>query len=240
MNEKIIPITKHETEHIVAILDLLGASETITSERSEAVLNAIFEIFNKAQSTWPFLGNAPAVLHEIKCVTFSDNIALALDLSGLSDHEDAVRSFIKYISVFQGAAFKNGFLFRGGIAMGSLYMDPKANFVWGKALVDAHILEEKTAIYPRVVLSYQFNKYDLSRIPRIRQDFDGLYFVDYVPTINKLYPSWIEKNKHLIKEQYITRKEKTAQERILQKYGWLQHYIEQCEENNIKAEEPIT
>ena len=226
-----IAINKHETEHIVAILDLLGASEIIASDKSEAVLNAISEIFDKAESTWPRLGNAPSVLHEIKCVTFSDNIAIALDISELEDREHVIRSFIKYISVFQGAALKNGFLFRGGIAIGRLYMDSQSNFVWGKALVDAHLLEEKVAIYPRVVLGTPFDgENDLSNIPRVQQDFDGIYFVDYLPAIQKLYPSWIEKNKALIKGQFAARKGKAGQERILQKYGWLQRYIAQCEQ----------
>lgn len=234
-----IAINKHETEHIVAILDLLGASEMIASDKSEAVLNAIAEVFDKAETTWPRLGKAPAVLQDIKCVTFSDNIAIALDISELEDREDAIKSFIKYISVFQGAALKNGFLFRGGIAIGRLYMDSQTNFVWGKALVDAHILEEKVAIYPRVVMGTPFDgKNDLSNIPKVRQDFDGVYFVDYLPTVHKLYPSWIEKNKVLIKGQFAMREGKTGQERVLQKYGWLQRYIVQCEQEYTETQSP--
>lgn len=226
---------KHETEHIVAILDLLGASEMIASDRSETILNVISQMFRKAASDWLYVQNAPAILHDVKCVTFSDNIAFALNLALLPDKEDAIKSFIKYISVFQGAALKNGLLFRGGISLGRLYMDTETNFVWGKALVDAHVLEEKTAIYPRVVLSRQFEKFDLSNIDRVRQDYDGIYFVDYVSTINKLYPDWIDKNKVLIEAQYASREGKPGQEKILQKYGWLRHYIEQCETECLAA-----
>lgn len=98
-------------------------------------------------------------------------------------------------------------------------------------MVEAHILEEKTAIYPRVVLSHQFNEYAVSKNFQVLQDFDGTCFVDYVSTVNKLYPDWIVQIKSMIKEQYTTRAGKTGQESILQKYGWLQHYIEQCEIN---------
>ena len=55
-----------------------------------------------------------------------------------------IDNFITYISVLQGAALKKDFLFRGGIALGQLYMDSSTNFVWGKALVEAHQLEEKS------------------------------------------------------------------------------------------------
>lgn len=232
MPEKDIEINmKYETEHIVAILDLLGASEMIVGEKSETVLNTVSEMFRKAASDWPRLGSAPIVLRDIKCVTFSDNIAFALDLSALPDKEDAIKGFIKYISVFQGAALKGGLLFRGGIALGPLYMDVKSNFVWGKALVDAHILEEKVAIYPRVVLSHQFNEFEPQSIPRVRQDVDGIYFVDYVSAIKKTHPDWIERNKILIEKQFAQREGTAGQERILQKYGWLQQYIERCEKD---------
>lgn len=225
------PTRKHETEHIVAILDLLGASDIIMGDTSENVLNALSNIFYNAESTWPFLGNVPEVLQNIKCVTFSDNIALALELSTLRDQDEAIKAFIKYISVFQGAALKTGFLFRGGIALGQLYMDSSSNFVWGKALVEAHVLEEKSAIYPRVVLSRQFDKFDLPNMPRVRLDFDGLYFVDYVPTINKTYPEWIERTQIEIRSQVVAREGKSGQERVLQKYGWLQRYIDQCNQS---------
>ena len=155
---------KHETRHIVAILDLLGASEMIKGDNSEKVMNAIFDMFKAAEDTWPYVEHAPTVLQNIKCVTFSDNIALALELPDAMSVEDmnvVIESFITYISVFQGASLKNGFLFRGGISIGQLYVDSNTNFVWGKALVESHFLEEKTAIYPRVVLSRQFEQLDL-------------------------------------------------------------------------------
>lgn len=217
---------KHETRHIVAILDLLGASEIIGSDKSETVMNGISNMFGDAETKWPYVEHAPSVLHAIKCVTFSDNIALALELSDKLSEDDlntAIESFITYISVFQGAAMKNGLLFRGGISIGPLYMDACTNFIWGKALVAAHILEEKTAIYPRVVLSSQFEHLRLSKTTRILRDFDGMYFVDYFSKIKEKFPDWIENNKKMIQENYVKYKGK---ERILQKYAWLEHYIE--------------
>lgn len=223
---------RRETEHIVAILDLLGASEMIFGDSSEVVLNTIAYMFDKAGSTWPHLGNTPAVLGSIKAVTFSDNITFALELSSLQgkEKEEAIKAFIGYITVFQGVALKSKLYFRGGIALGRLYMNSKTNFVWGRALVEAHLLEEKSAIYPRVVLSRQFEQFDLSGFHTIRKDFDGMYFVDYVPHVMKQHPDWIEANKRLIEYQYTSRGAKAGQERVLQKYGWLRRYIQQCEE----------
>lgn len=218
---------KNETRHIIAILDLLGASEMIMSDQSEDVMNAISDMFKDAEEKWPYVEHAPSILQGIKSVTFSDNIALALELPdelSTNDLNIAIESFITYISVFQGAAMKNGFLFRGGITVGPLYMDSSTNFVWGKALVVAHILEEKTAIYPRVVLSRQFEEFQVLKTARIKRDFDGMYFVDYFSKIKEKFPDWIEKNKRIIKEKYIKYEGK---EHILQKYSWLENYIEQ-------------
>lgn len=67
------------------------------------------------------------MIQNIKCVTFSDNIAIGLDLSELENHEEAIRSFVKYISIIQSVALKNNFLFRGGIAIGQLYMNSQKN-----------------------------------------------------------------------------------------------------------------
>lgn len=219
---------KHETRHIVAILDLLGASEMILSEQSEVVMNGISSMFKNAESKWPYVENAPSVLQDIKCVTFSDNIALALELPDDLLKEEmnvAIESFITYISVFQGASLKNGLLFRGGIAIGQLYMDSCTNFIWGKALVEAHVLEEKTAIYPRVVLSSQFEQLELPNATRILKDFDGMFFVDYFSKIKEKFPDWIEYNKKMIQEKFVMY---AGKERILQKYAWFKKYIEQC------------
>lgn len=52
---------KHETRHIVAILDLLGASEIIGGKKSEIVMNGISNMFRDAESKWPFVEHAPVV-----------------------------------------------------------------------------------------------------------------------------------------------------------------------------------
>ena len=220
---------KHETRHIIAILDLLGASKMIMGNNSENVMNAISDMFKSAEEVWPYRKSVPLLLHKIKCVTFSDNITLALELPNSMSKDElrsVIKDFIAYISVLQGVSLKNGFLFRGGISIGRLYMDSGTNFVWGQALVEAHQLEEKTAIYPRIVLSHQLEQFELPDTTKVLKDFDGIFFVDYLSTIKKVFPEWIDKNKEIIQRKYV---EYAGEERILQKYGWLQHYIDKTE-----------
>lgn len=51
-----------------------------------------------------------------------------------------------------------GWLVRGGITIGDFYIDDM--FVWGAALVKAYELEEKIAVYPRVILDEKNQKQD--------------------------------------------------------------------------------
>lgn len=216
---------KHETRHIVAIMDLLGATKLISGCESEDVMNFISDMYEKTATDWVNVEHAPEELKQIKCVTFSDNIALGLELPlDLSDKElnDKIDAFVLYICILQCCSLKNPrLLFRGGIAIGDLYMDSDKNFVWGKALLEAHILEEKVAIYPRVVLSRMIDTTRLITKEVIAKDFDGEYFVDYFKKTKSKNPEWIQKTKDLIATMYMNEKD----ERVLQKYQWLEYYI---------------
>lgn len=219
-------MNKRETRYIVAFLDLLGAKQKIGSNESEVVMNVISDMFERAEKEWVYVENAPVELHDIQCVAFSDNIAVALELPEDEEMEkiqEKIQSFITFISVFQGAGLGYDYLFRGGITIGKLYINSEENFIWGKALSEAYELEGKVAIYPRVVLGHKLEEFDLSNMSRVCQDFDGMYFVDYLTIVKKSSPEWIEKNKKMIKnmcEKY------NGRENIWQKYGWLKYYIE--------------
>ena len=50
----------------------------------------------------------------------------------------------------QRAFLDDGFLIRGGVTHGNLYIDD--TLVWGKALLDSYYMEDHIASYPRVVV----------------------------------------------------------------------------------------
>lgn len=229
---------KQETEHIVAFLDLLGASEIISGKnedmKSEDVLSNISGLFRLSQEAFPQAEFVHPALKNLKYATFSDNIVFALDLSKWpSDEiENIIPRFLLVISYFQNMALGYKLLFRGGVSLGPLYMDVEQNFVWGKALVDAHYLEEKVAVYPRVVLSREFEQRGYS-LPKtlVNRDFDGVCFLDTMRVTIMMHPDWCENALDLVKREYeksSPRQEnvKWGHERILQKYAWLQSYIE--------------
>lgn len=55
--------------------------------------------------------------------------------------------------------------------------------VWGEALVEAHYLEDRLAIFPRVVLAEGTARYlleDEELSVFVNQDFDGVYYLNYL------------------------------------------------------------
>ena len=92
---------KHETKHIVAILDMLGASEMIKSGRSEDIMNFISNTYIDAEKNWPFTENAPKEVRKLKSITFSDNIVFALEIENMQEAEvrEAVKALTIYVSV---------------------------------------------------------------------------------------------------------------------------------------------
>jgi len=82
---------------------------------------------------------------------------------------------------------KYGVLLRGGISFGDLYMDQEV--VFGPALVDAYLLAEKVAKFPRIVVDPRIMKvikesarnYDeLNELWSIRIDDGGVFAIDYL------------------------------------------------------------
>ncbi len=108
-----------------------------------------------------------------------------------------------------------------GISIGKLYIDPKNNYIWGKALVKAHKLETE-AIYPRVILDSEMEKIIFPEETRIKVDKDNRYFVDYITTIRSLHSEWIDKNKEMIDRD----KGSVDDKKVLDKFQWFLQQID--------------
>ena len=88
---------KQETKHIVAILDMLGASEMIKGGRSEDIMNFISNTYIDAEKNWPFTENAPKEVRKLKSITFSDNIVFALEIENMHIIIDKIKIIQYYI-----------------------------------------------------------------------------------------------------------------------------------------------
>ncbi len=157
--------------YVVAYLDVLGATKYMEDD-SEQFLNNLNAIYEKALDDVMFTNVVSRKKIDIKI--FSDNILIAVKTS---QHDTGRAEKIKKIFELAGNIYCNaldyGYLMRGGITEGKFYKNN--TFVFGKALVEAVKLEEKIAIYPRIVVQEEL----IHLIPQyIMRDNDGEWYLN--------------------------------------------------------------
>ena len=144
------PSTNYKTsQHCVAYLDFLGGTNIILHDDQNKHLNIMNMIFDDA------LHESKMIAKEIFVKIFSDNILLALP-TAYSDREQKIEKLINLVNNFVHQAADNGYLIRGAITEGDFFYNDI--IVYGKALVDAVKMEEKFAIYPRIIVKKEVVK----------------------------------------------------------------------------------
>lgn len=138
------PRTNYKTSrHCVAYLDFLGGTGIILHDDQNKHLNIINMIFEDAKQESQIFSQGAFVK------IFSDNILLALPTDN-DNREQNIKSIVNLISNFVHQAADNGYLIRGALTEGDFFHNDI--IVYGKALVEAVEMEEKYAIYPRVIV----------------------------------------------------------------------------------------
>lgn len=181
-----------EEETFTAFIDLLGFSEgsrnleQASKFKVLSLLRALVELrseFSAVVTPNPDGSRSFAIKPAIS--SFSDNIVISYGLRTLEERASenshlwflVLPQFSDMIARIAAYALRLGFLIRGGATIGSLYHS--GGVVFGEALIEAVDLERHTAIYPRVVLSSAaVQKFDAKGF--LKQDDDGLHYVDYV------------------------------------------------------------
>ena len=169
-------------EYIVAYIDLLGVTNRIRSKDNQLAMNKLYNLYT-------FSTNLTREIQaeenqEIQFKIFSDNILIAKKLSSNAIQRNRdIHSLLSCAGRFQelSASDSVGWLLRGGISIGQLFIDDV--MVWGDALLKSYYLEDKVAIYPRIVI----DKSVLDEISQnkllceyLRKDFDGLHFLNFL------------------------------------------------------------
>lgn len=138
------PRTNYKTSrHCVAYLDILGSKNIICTDDKNEHLNKISMIFEDA------LGESKMFSENIFVKIFSDNILLALP----TDDDSRKQNITNIIGLVRNIIYEAadyGYLIRGAITEGDFFHNDI--IVYGKALVEAVEMEEKYAIYPRVIV----------------------------------------------------------------------------------------
>lgn len=231
-----------EDLYLIAYIDLLGTKRHIKEQDDNTLFNKIYGSFFAAS----FINHTELFeRYNIQIKVFSDNILIAYpinnpNLSKFSQEERiklAFHSMTFYIKMLSMLLLEFSILFRGAITLNQLVINEI--MVWGAGLSEVVDLEEKTAIFPRVILSNSFinelwkpnldeNKF-IDEF-HLLKDTDGYYYLDYFEYLD---PDKTKETICRLTNEIQLKMETEKSQRVLQKYQWYLHYLEIAE---IKAE----
>jgi hypothetical protein len=176
-------------DQVVLFVDLLGFSESTFRLDANLQASVLALLTNIASLKSDFVSTTTkqenGTTHNVRpsISTFSDHIVASYSLARIEAEENIKPLIVMahlsgLVSSIALRALSIGFLTRGGVATGKLYHS--GGVVFGEALVEAVALENRTAIYPRVVLSAQAGLFFNSRnYGWTTEDFDGIHYIDY-------------------------------------------------------------
>lgn len=172
------------SEGAVAFLDILGFENLIDLaeelDNPTELIQYVNEAFTNAFSR--------SHLHreQFKIKLFSDCISISTDPSPPN-----ILMLIAITASIQRNLIQKGIALRGAVAFGKHFENE--NMIFSKALVLAHLLEKKFAVYPRVLIhSRIFDLLSNEQLTEHREkygttfissDFDNYFYVDYLDNI---------------------------------------------------------
>ena len=217
------------TNHMVAFLDILGFSKLVNNPR----LNAIFYYALTAVS------NIPRKKEEYENIgIFNPKTSILSDSIIISFTQETHYCFemlIRLINTMLVTFLDDNILLRGAITSGPMYHEE--GIVFGPALVRAHMLGEKVAIYPRCIIDNEkindfFNKplKDIDASISFPIDSDGIHYYDYF--LQALFVAHQERSDFQTKKIMRLREliienilENQKDIHVLQKYLWMKEHF---------------
>jgi len=228
-------------KYFIAYFDVLGYEDYVYSDNNSAIhlaqtLRKSIEFINARNKKAEQLDKEYA--YKFRC--FSDNFLLC------SKYDQDLIESIAWLQF--NLALDNIFV-RGSFSFGELHFDK--DFVFGKGIINAHKIESKVAIFPRIVVDNTYtaatstslsdNDDTLERgtvpveyIGQIKSDFDGINFIDYLDCakLKSDIGHWKFENGFCVelenhKKNIVRNIEKYSQgynPTVLQKYKWLRNY----------------
>ncbi len=248
----------------VAYLDILGIREkVIDGKNNQETLQILVDslsicaIFPSGEKK---ISKTSGQVRKISIQSrfFSDTIVFFLQ----EKKEDIAQLFFM-VRYLQDQLWEKGICLRGAITIGDMYWDEKtfkrSPITVGPALIDTYKLEMDCAIFPRILVSRELVKYIKGKkigaypfgkpgelIELIRQDMDGIFFLDLLnkniirtcseelkKSDNIFSVEWTDgtasKRDQIIKsiDKSIAKYINSDEEKIRQKYEWLKNYKKQ-------------
>ena len=150
------PSTNFKTSnHLIAYLDILGATDLICKDNDFSFLNHLNMFMEDAIEESG--GGIFPKEEDIFVKIFSDNIVLAIELKENDDQrDDKIAALFNTVANIYNEILRYGYLMRGAIIEGEFFHNNI--IVYGKGHVQAVKLEEKEAIYPRILVQKELSK----------------------------------------------------------------------------------
>lgn len=220
------------SQYVVAYIDMLGVKNYISSDTGNHLVHAIKNIISNMK-------NLPLLMSEedhIKIKAFSDNIIIARSVTeDIEDQRTKLHQMIALAETLQWLSlFQYDILLRGGIVIGDLYIDD--DFTIGQALVQAYNLEDKLAIYPRVVIDDSLSKL-IQENAHTLIDNDGFIYIDFLSMANneRTLQDVLSRYNKIIQSGLSSEKDK----RVIQKLKWCENYKNTWIKNNNRREKML-
>ena len=214
MTEKLVA-----TEHYVASLDLLAGKALIYNDEQFEHLNRINNIY----TSWITIGKHATFAEKLKIKIFSDNIIIATENTGQRSLED----LLEFVGDMAEHFLSCGYKLRGGLAKGELYIDDI--FVWGKGLVSAYLLENDSAIYPRILISDSVyaDISDRTKNRMIIKDIDSLYYFNYLKGYGKGAKGYLKTIDTALDKVTAELSQENLDIKVRAKLGWLENFLKE-------------
>lgn len=232
-------------ERIVAFIDILGFAEKIkVTEKEDEPEVAEAMLRNLSEAVRFFQTKIKKAIEELDlpgrtiASMFSDTIVVSIPKA----ESAGVLYLFELLKELQINLLLKDILLRGGIVHGKLVHTEQ--LIIGPALVNAHNLESKSALYPRIVIDprvlflYVRNNGETKKNLRLKdydyhltftEDFDGTSYVDYFNSVDEYVPmknttAYFAKMNEIISKGT---SRSTKDIGIRMKYMWMKKKLEQ-------------
>jgi hypothetical protein len=223
-----------------AYFDILGFSEKIKASDLD-FFNHYLNVIKKELENVEFFKKLSGDENEFEIKIFTDNFVIGFPWVDEEGELELGTLFI-VLSILQYNLLTENIFIRGGISLSELYMDE--NTVFGPALIEAYQLEEKSAIYPRIILSDKLRGLILKHISFYLEgwsmqedqfivDSDGVLFINYLHHLIEIWnqDQFGDKAKYLT-EKLLLHKKKIEENlvsnrsniRVFNKFSWVAKY----------------
>lgn len=184
---------KNYTECYIAFLDILGFKNLIGKSSCQNILDIFNDIKNPLKAAYVGDENNIAqgieAAKHIKTKVMSDSVCFYIDTAV----PDALLCLIQCCAIFQAKLLRRSLpiLARGAIVLGDIYAEGDTTF--GPGMTQAYLLEEKSAKYPRIIITKDtiISARENASRPRLKDavfdfvkcDFDKFFVVDAITAL---------------------------------------------------------